>query len=391
MLRGARVSVAAVFFIHGAIVANWLSRIPAVQRDLRLPSGVLGLCLLGASAGAFAAIVGLPRVLIRFGSARVTIWSSFALCALLPLPGLARGPFSLTAALLVYGACAGAMDVAMNTQAVDVERAYRRPVMVAFHALFSLGGMVGALMGALAAARGLTPRWHLATVAVLLAVATAFATRRLLPDDAGAVAAPDVSLRALRPLVALGIIAFCILFGEGAMADWGAVYLTAYTGQGAAAAGYAVFSVAMAGGRLAGDRLRERIGSVRLVRLGGTLAGLGLGAGLALGGVGPTLLGYACAGAGFSAIFPITLSAAGHKLAPRSQTGVAAVTAIGYVAFLAGPPAIGLLADRVTLRVALGLAVVLSLTAAALARSARDADAEMTRGREEEREESGGR
>ncbi|PYQ56028.1 MAG: MFS transporter [Acidobacteria bacterium] len=381
MLRSARVSVALVFFIHGVIVANWLSRIPAVQRDLRLPSGVLGLCLLGASAGAFAAIVGLPRVLIRFGSARVTTWSSFALCAVLPLPGLARGTTSLAAALVVYGACAGAMDVAMNTQAVDVERAYRRPVMVAFHALFSFGGMVGAIMGGLAAARDVAPRVHLLAVAVLLAMATALATRRLLPDDPEAVAAPDVSLDAIRPLVALGIIAFCILFGEGAMSDWGAVYLTSYTGQGAAAAGYAVFSLTMAGGRLAGDWLRGRVGSVLLVRLGGALAGLGLGAGLVMGGVGPTLVGYACAGAGFSTIFPITLSAAGHKLAPRSQTGVAAVTAIGYVAFLAGPPAIGMLADRVTLRVALGLTVILSLTAAALAGSARDADAELAAAR----------
>ena len=320
-------------------------------------------------------------MLIRFGSARVTTWSSFALCAVLPLPGLARGTTSLAAALVVYGACAGAMDVAMNTQAVDVERAYRRPVMVAFHALFSFGGMVGAIMGGLAAARDVAPRVHLLAVAVLLAMATALATRRLLPDDPEAVAAPDVSLDAIRPLVALGIIAFCILFGEGAMSDWGAVYLTSYTGQGAAAAGYAVFSLTMAGGRLAGDWLRGRVGSVLLVRLGGALAGLGLGAGLVMGGVGPTLVGYACAGAGFSTIFPITLSAAGHKLAPRSQTGVAAVTAIGYVAFLAGPPAIGMLADRVTLRVALGLTVILSLTAAALAGSARDADAELAAAR----------
>jgi MFS family permease len=391
VLSHARLSVAAVFLIHGMLVANWLSRIPAVQQDLRLPSGLLGLCLLGASAGAFLATVGLPRLLIRFGSARVTTWSSFALCAVLPLPALARGPASLASALLVYGACAGAMDVSMNTQAVDVERAYRRPVMVAFHALFSFGGMFGALMGGLAASRAVPPRIHLLAVGVLLAVATAAATRRLLPDEPDAVAAPDVSLDTLRPLIALGIIAFCILFGEGAMADWGAVYLTRYTGQGAAAAGYAAFSLTMAVGRLAGDWLRERIGSVALVRLGGLVAGLGLGAGLLLGGVWPTLIGYACAGAGFSTIFPITLSAAGHKLAPRSQTGVAAVTATGYVAFLAGPPLIGLLADRITLRAALGVAVGLSLAAAALARSVRDADAELLAARDAARTELGGR
>ena len=376
MLKSARVSVAVVFFIHGLLVSNWLARIPAVQADLHLSSGVLGLALLGASAGAFAAIVWIPRLLGRFGSARVTTWSSFGLCAALALPALATSALSLAVALVVYGALAGAMDVAMNTQAVDVERAYRRPVMVAFHALFSFGGMTGAGMGGLAAARGLAPLPHLLAAGVLLAVATFFATRRLLPDDPEVLAAPpQFSLAAIRPLVPLGVIAFCILLGEGAMADWGAVYLTEYTSQAGAATGYAVFSLTMAVGRLAGDWLRVRIGSVNLVRLGGAIAAAGLAAGLTAGGVGPTLLGFACAGAGFSTIFPITLSAAGHKVA--SQTGVAAVTGIGYLAFLAGPPVIGLLADVVTLRVALGLTVLLSAIAALLASSVREADAEM--------------
>src|SRR5262249_60592295 len=122
VLRGARVSVALVFLIHGVLVSTWLARIPAVQRDLGLGTGVLGLALLGASLGAFAAIAGVPRLIVRFGSARVTTWSSFGLCAALTLPALARGAASLAAALVVYGACAGAMDVAMNTQAGDLER-----------------------------------------------------------------------------------------------------------------------------------------------------------------------------------------------------------------------------------------------------------------------------
>lgn len=381
MLRSARVSVAAVFLVHGILISNWLARIPAVQRELHLSSGVLGLALLGASAGAFVAILGLPPILVRFGSARVTTWSSFALCAVLPLPALARGGASLAAALVVYGIGAGAMDVAMNTQAVDVERAYRRPVMVTFHALFSLGGMIGSATGGLAAAHAIAPRLHLVAVGVVMAAATVMATRHLLPDDPEALAAPKVSLASLRPLVAFGVIAFCILFGEGAMADWAAVYLTTYTGQGAAAAGYAVFSLTMASGRLAGDWLRVRLGSVNLVRLGSALAAAGLAGGLAVGGVAAALVGFACAGAGYSTIFPITLSAAGHRAAPASQTGVATVTGIGYMALLAGPPVIGMTAQLVTLRVALGLTVVLSLVATALAGSVSEADAELgTRG-----------
>jgi MFS family permease len=379
VLRSARVAVAAVFLVHGILISNWLARIPAVQRSLGLSSGVLGLALLGASGGAFVAILGLPPILVRFGSARVTTWSSFALCAALPLPALATGAPSLAAALVVYGICAGAMDVAMNTQAVDVERGYGRPVMVTFHALFSLGGMIGSAMGGLAAARHVAPLLHLVAIGLCLAVATIFATRRLLPDDPRALAESRVSLASLRPLVAFGVIAFCILFGEGAMADWAAVYLTTYTGQGAAAAGYAVFSLTMAAGRLAGDWLRGRLGSVNLVRFGSLLAAAGLAGGLAIGGVAATLVGFACAGAGFSTIFPITLSAAGHRAAPASQTGVATVTGIGYVALLAGPPVIGVTAQLVTLRVALGLTAVLSLIAALLAGSVRDADVELGR------------
>jgi hypothetical protein len=369
--------VALVFLIHGILVSSWLARIPAVQKGLGLSASVLGLALLGAAAGAFGAIVGIPPLLGRFGSARVTTWSTFALCAVLPLPALAWGALPLALVLFLYGASAGSMDVAMNTQAVDVERAYRRPVMVAFHALFSFGGMLGAAAGGLAAARGLPPLPHLALVSAAMAVAAVFSTRHLLPEDAATPPVPQFSLASVRPLVAVGLVAFCILFGEGAISDWGAVYLTQYTGQGAAAAGYAVFSLTMAGGRLAGDWLRVRLGAVNLVRLGGGLAAAGMGVGLAVGGVGATLFGYACAGAGFSTIFPITLSAGGHRPGVGSQTGVATVTAFGYVAFLAGPPTIGILADLVTLRGALVLTVLLSLIATALAGSVRDADADL--------------
>jgi len=172
----------------------------------------------------------------------------------------------------------------------------------------------------------------------------------------------------IRPLLPLGVIAFCILLGEGAMADWTAVYLTQFTGQGTAAMGYAVFSLAMAGGRFSGDWLRVRLGSVRLVRLGSALAAVGLGLGLAFGHAISAVLGFACAGAGFAAIFPITLSAAGRKAAYRPEAGVATVAALGYVGLLAGPPAIGFLSRLISLRVALGLVAVLSLTCTVLSK-----------------------
>ena len=372
----ARISVALVFLIHGIAVSNWMARIPAVQRSLHLSSAALGLALLAASGGAFVTMTAIAPVISRVGSARATAWSSYGLCAALPLPALAWSAPSLAAALVVYGAFVGAMDVAMNTQAVDVERGLGRPVMSRLHALFSLGGFVGSAAGGLAAGRGLAPFPHLTAAAAILAIATAAARRHLLVDDPAILAQIRVAPFPLRPLLALGAIAFCILLGEGAMGDWSAVYLSQYAGQGAAATGYATFSIAMAVGRFGGDALRTRLGAVRVVRIGSALAALGLGGGLAYGGLAATLVGFACAGLGFSSVFPIALSAAGHKSAPVSQAGVATVAATGYVAMLVGPPLIGGLAQLVTLRAALGVTVALSLLAAALAGFVRSADAE---------------
>ncbi len=374
MLKAERISVSAVFLIHGMIVSNWLSRIPAVKQALGLPVGVLGVALLGSSFGALVAMSMISRLIKRVGSARVTRWSTFAFCAALPLPGLARGAVSLTLLLVIYGAMAGCMDVAMNTQAVDVERACRRPLLVGFHALFSFGGMAGAGIGALAASHGIPLRVHLPVAAALLALAGAFATRNLLHVEKE----PDQGLLSgawtFRPIIGLGAIAFCILLGEGAMADWSAVYLNQFTGQGAAAIGYSVFSFTMASGRLAGDWLRARWGSVVMVRAGSTLAAIGLGSALAAGSMLPALLGFACAGAGWSSIFPIVSGAAGHKSPAQPEAGVAAVTATGFFAFLIGPPLIGFLAQAWTLRSALGIVVLLSVLSAILAGLVREAD-----------------
>jgi len=374
VLRAARISVAAVFLIHGMIVSNWLSRIPAVKQALGLSVSALGVALLGSSFGALLAMALISRLIARVGSARVTRWSTFAFCAVLPLPALARGPVSLTLFLAVYGAMAGCMEVAMNTQAVDVERRYARPVMVGFHALFSLGGMLGAGLGGVAASLGISPLMHLPVAALVLATAAIFATRSLLIEEKE----PQTGLLAghwtFRPILGLAAIAFCILLGEGAMADWSTVYLTRFTGQGMAATGYSVFSLMMAVGRLSGDWLRARVGSVLMVRAGSALAAIGLGGALAAGNLAPALIGFACAGAGWASIFPIVSGAAGHKSPWQPEAGVAAVSATGFFAFLVGPPLIGFIAQASTLRTGLAVVVGLSALAAMLAGVVRDAD-----------------
>jgi predicted MFS family arabinose efflux permease len=289
------------------------------------------------------------------------------LCAALPLPALAKNAWMLGAFLVVYGAAAGAMDVAMNTQAVDVERGYGRPVMVSFHALFSLGGMLGSLMGSAAAARNLAPAIHLTLAGGLMAAIAVFASRGLLPQADGPAGAARPLGGWWRPLLGLSAIAFCVLVGEGAMADWSAVYLNQLTTAAFAPVGYAVFSLTMAGGRLAGDWLHGRLGAEATVRAGSALAAVGLAGALALGSVPAALIGFACVGLGYSSIFPIVCSVAGKRAGSNPQAGIAAVAGTGYLGFLVGPPFIGFLAQATSLRAALGAVAALSALTAALA------------------------
>ena len=366
-LTRARIGTSLLFFLHGLIVSTWISRIPAIQAGLHLTAGHLGLALLGPALGAMISMPVTGALVTRLGSRPVTAVTTLLMClALVPI-GLASGRGSLTAALLVFGIFSGAMDVAMNAQAVVLEERYGRPILSSFHALFSLGGMTGAALGALAAAQGLQPLTHFATGAFLYFLTGLAAGRTLLSDDKGIPGQPAFA-RLTRPLLTLAILAFCILLNEGAMADWTSVYLrrVLLTPESTAAAGYAVFSFTMAAGRLAGDRITERFGRVNIVRGGGLVAAVGLAAGLLLKNTPATFLGFAAAGAGFSIIVPLVFGAAGrHGSSPGA--GLAAVTTVGYFGFLVGPAAIGLTADHTGLRSALFLVVALSVLVSAFA------------------------
>jgi predicted MFS family arabinose efflux permease len=275
---------------------------------------------------------------------------------------------------VLFGASNGSMDVAMNTQGVAVERRYGRPILNSFHACYSLGGLAGALLGGLVAASGIAPLPHFLSVALFSAILILSVTRLLLPAQTEAQGKGGAFAFPTRALLALGLVAFCVVLGEGAMADWSAIYLTSslHTGAGLAAAGYAAFSVVMALGRCVGDRLTARLGPMAMVRLGGLVASVGLT--LALTGlwVPIAILGFGLVGAGFSVLFPLTLSAAGRTSKQASGTAIAAVATCGYMGFLVGPPVIGFIADALSLRIALGMVVVLSLLATVSARAVDD-------------------
>ena len=366
-LKRARLGTSVLFFLHGLIVSTWLSRIPAVQSRLGLNAGQLGLALLGTAIGALISMPLTGMLVARFGSRPVAISSTVFMAGSLSLLPLAGTQWLLTGALAIFGIFAGAMNVSMNAQAVFLEQQYGRAIMSSFHALFSLGGMSGASLGGFAAAHGMPPRLHFAIGSVTYAITALAAGPMLLSADKGRKGAP-VFARLSRPLLGLGCLAFCILLNEGAMADWSSVYLrrSLQTTEATAAAGYAVFSFAMAGGRLLGDWITERTGRVHIVRYGASVAAVGLGIGLFLGNVPATFAGFAAAGAGFSVIVPLTFVAAGRNTA-SAALGLAAVNTAGYLGFLSGPAVIGFTANTFGLREALFLVVFLSLLVASLA------------------------
>jgi MFS family permease len=357
--------VMACFLVHGLVVSTWVSRIASVKSALHLGDGALGLALLGTAIGSVTAIPLCGAMVVRRGSRNTARWTAAGFClSLLAIP-LAHDTATLFAALLCYGAMAGANDVAMNAQAVATEKLMGTPTISRFHAMFSIGGIAGASAGAFLAGRGVPSSAHLAWAAMLFLVFALTATPLLADTHARSTAASQRSggrgLRRLPvALFALSAIGFCIFLSEGAIADWTGVYLKQVLGAGAGLApiGYAVFSAAMAIFRLTGD--------AATIRYGGTLAAAGLSFALLVHSPYWALAGFAAAGAGFSSIIPLVFAAGGRIPEISEGAGVATVSGLGYLGFLVGPPAIGFLSELTSLRVGLCLLVALSVAAAAL-------------------------
>ncbi|WP_329617801.1 MFS transporter [Streptomyces brevispora] len=374
-----RTALTVFFALDGFLFAGWVVRIPAIKQQTGASAATLGLALLGVSAGAVITMMLTGRLCHRFGSHRVTVVCGVLLPLSIALPAQTHSALSLGLVLLVFGAAYGGMNVAMNSAAVDLVATLRRPVMPSFHAAFSLGGMIGAGLGGLVAG-GLSPSKHLLVLTgfglLVTAVAGPALLRHTVAKPAAQAAANEqrpkrLSGRARRVVLLFGMIALCTAYGEGALADWGALHLEQdlHAHPGIAAAGYSLFALAMTAGRLSGTALLERLGQTRtLVAGGGTAA-----AGMLLGSLAPTtwlaLLGFAITGLGLANIFPVAVSRAGELAGPG---GVAAASTLGYGGMLLGPPAIGFLTDWFSLPAALTTVALLATAAAALGYGARN-------------------
>jgi MFS family permease len=362
--------VTTVFVAHGFLLASWTAHIPVVKAHLGLNDGALGIALLGAPIGAIIAMTTSASLLPRFGSRRIVQLALVGYCATAPVVGLAGGLLALFVALFAWGAFQGTLDVAMNTQAVAVERAGARPMMSGMHGSWSVGSFVGAGVGALAVSAGVSLTTQMLALGTVALLAGGLLTTRMLPDartsrsrEPGTTTAdPSSASRWAGGMVMLGAIAFAAMLCEGAAADWSSVYLSGplHATGAVPGLGYAGFCLAMLTVRLLGNQLLARYRPERLLPVLAAVATVGFGAALLIGDITAAIAGFMCLAVGVASILPAVFSAAGRLRGLHPGTAVATASACGWAGFVCGPPVIGRLASWTTLPAALSLLPLLT-------------------------------
>lgn len=348
----ARWAISLIFAINGFLYANWTSRIPRLQTLYDIGNSQIGLVLLTISVGSLISMPLTGYFIVQTGSKRITRAMLLLFICCCPLLALMPSVMALMLGGLLIGMSTGSLDVAMNAQAILVEEGLKKPIMSSFHAIFSMGMLVGAGFSSLSITLGLDLAPHLLLACALVLPLAIWCIQQLLAEPTAATAEDTGSpqkqgFRFHPTLFLLGLTAFCCMMGEGAMADWTAAYMLriAHSPEQLAPMGQAAFSGAMMIGRLGGDWARQQYGSLLLIRGGGLLALLGLSVALFFPSPWLAFTGFLIVGLGLSNIVPIAYSISGKLPGIPSGVGISSVTTIGYTGFLFGPPLIGFITD----------------------------------------------
>ncbi|MFG2358429.1 MFS transporter [Streptomyces sp. NPDC048521] len=374
-LRLARAVTFVYFVLNGTLLGMWVVQIPAIEEHVGISHAALGGFLVLLGAGAFAGMQVGGRLSDRLGTRTVVPLAGVLCSVTLVMPGLAQEPWALGAALLVFGFGNGTLDVSMNAHAVQVEKAYQRPVMSAFHATFSVGGVLAAFAGAAAIDIGWGPATTLATAAgigVIVALVSARGLLRAVPTTPATDAngEPEVHKSAVPARIwLLAGVALLIMLCEGAANDWSVLHLKTVLGapESTAAFAYGTFAATMTIGRLLADRVSARFGPIAVLRYGAALAT----AGITLVALSPwiwaALAGWGLFGLGLSGCIPQLFSAAGHADPAAAGTNVSRVAGLGYIGMLAGPAVIGWMTHLMALNHTFLLPALFCATASAAA------------------------
>ncbi len=371
----ARGAMATTFLVHGILIGAWVPHIPLAKERLEAGPAVFGLALLAFASGAVCTMPIAGVLINRFGSAAMTVVTGLLFCVAFLGPVMADTLTAFAIAGVVMGIAIGSMDVAMNAHGIAVENALRKPIMSMLHGSFSVGGMVGTFLGALLL-DVLGEFGQASLIALACAAALLVASRFYLQNDVDKGLSGSHFAWPTRATVGLGLLCFLALMIEGSILDWAAIMMreTYQVEASVAALGFGVYQGGMAVSRFTGDWIRLRVGAVKMVMTSALMTALSTTAALLAPSPGLAIVAFVFAGLGLGNIVPV-LFAGGGRLEPDAPgRGIAAVTTLGYMGFLCGPPLIGLIAQISTLSTALFLTVAAALIIALFARRVQAAD-----------------
>jgi MFS family permease len=366
----ARIAITTAFIVNGTTAGAFYARVPDFKRELGVTNSALGFALLCIAIGVLLGLGFSGKQSAKRGSAPVTHYATYALGLSLLLVGPVLNYATLCLAFVVFGACLSTQDVAMNSHAIVLEHEADKRYMSTFHAMFSVGALSGGVLGGFLAQQNKTIMWQCAFLTMLIFIANFSVRNMFLPADLDKHPLEGKKkIKKPKLFLIVGLLGTCAAVGEGSAGDWGAILArdTFDATPFVSTLPYICFSAAMVIGRLFGDRAASKYGPMNLIVGGGLIAGIGLGGGLLLGGIGGVIFGWLAAGIGLSTVIPMLFSQAGEIAKTRFEgqfapsEGVAMVSGIAYFGFLVGPPTLGFLGDAVGLRWAMLVPAVLAL------------------------------
>lgn len=365
-----RIAVGALFFLAGISFASWASRIPTIQQTMHLSYAAWGAVLFALPAGLMCSLPFSGWIITKIGSKKLALSSQLMYSFILVAIGLAQTPLQLVICLVCFGFSGNAANIAVNTQAVTAEKLYGRPIMASFHGLWSVGGFAGAGIGILMIGNKINPFYHFIIISIIFIAGLIVAAKYLHDDTGPTVTADSTSLTPLQklklaaPLIPLGVIALCSMICEGSMFDWSGIYFKKVVAAPVAlqGLGFTSFMLTMFLGRFVADGFTDRFGLKRTLQLSGLLTGSGLLIAVVFPYFYTALLGFLLVGAGVCSVVPMVYSATGKSKTMSTGVALSAVSTIGFIGFLVGPPLIGFIAGLATLRASFALIALMGIS-----------------------------
>lgn len=373
-LRMHRICVGAIFFMHGLCFASWASRIPSIQEKLSLTAATLGTVLFALPVGFFISLPFAGWFVGKVGSKKVVVLSAVLYALSLVSIGTASHALELFFCLFSFGFFANLLNISINTQAIAVERLYKKKLMASFHGLWSLAGFTGAAVGTWMIGNGFAPFPHYVVVCMVFLLANVVCSFYLVTTDEGQDEKRPLFAMPDKSLIGLGIIAFCSMMAEGAMFDWSGVYFikVVKVKQEFTGLGYTTFMIAMAGMRFMADGLSHRFGLKKILQASGMLTAAGLLVAVLMPQMLTSLVGFFLIGMGVSSVVPLVYSAAGKSKTLSPGTALTAVSSLGFMGLLIGPPIIGFIAEATSLRISFLAITIMALAVVAFSSRMRD-------------------